>query len=277
MNRAVVVSFALSILCLPSLALARAVQCKKSQKICVTQDSNLTIGEKVGIYNEENELEATATVTSISGDKRTLEIQERYGPISASSHAALLPSDGGEAEKENAKIVRLPTTARFGLSAGYAAVSSGAGVTGEELGLWGDYRLNANWLLTARMDFLLAGGSVRIFDGTDFRSPNESVFGLGLLGGVTYESKATRPFSLRFELGIGAMNVKSTLDGDASENDAYIDQTRFKNGMNFFARWGLTGFYNFQPWHVGFGIAESFVGQAIANILVFSAAYDLKF
>ena len=276
MKRTLIVTLAALAFIFSDLAMAREVQCDKAQKRCMTADGNLHVGDKVGILNDDGELQATGIVKGLRGIKRSIEIEQSFGPINTESRVVLLADVDQSGDHSAYKIQHVSAAAQVGVNLAYASLSSGAGLPGQELGLYGSLRQWGNLAVLARTAVLFVGGPVRIFNGTEFESPEQKTMGFGLLGGFAYQTKAARPFSLRTELGIGLMHVRSTLGGSAAVNNLHVDETKFRNGSNAYGRWGLSGVYNWEEWHFDGGIALSFVGQAIANSLVIGAAHDIN-
>ena len=275
-NRTFLVSLAASALMFSPLATARDIQCDKAQKRCMADDVNLHVGDKVGILNDDGELQATGTVKGLRGIKRSIEIEQSFGPINPESRIVLLAEVDQVGDQQAYKTQHVPAVAQIGGNLGYASVSSGAGLPGQELGLYGSWRQWGDLAVVARTTALFVAGPVRIFNGKEFETPEQKTLGFGLLGGFAYQTKASRPFSLRSEIGIGLMHVRATLGGSAALNNDHVDETKFKNGYNAYGRWGVSGVYNWDDWHFDGGIALSFVGQAIANSLVIGAAHDIN-
>src|SRR4051812_16205965 len=77
-----------------SSALAREIgrdlMCNKKQTKCLTESTDLTIGDQVGIFNDEGELVATGEVKAMRGDRRAVLINTRHGDINSGYHLALL-------------------------------------------------------------------------------------------------------------------------------------------------------------------------------------------
>ena len=275
MNRTIVCCLATFALMVSPLATARDIQCDKAQKRCMTDDVNLHVGDKVGILNDDGELQATGIVKGLRGVKRSIEIEQSFGSINPESRIVLLADVDQVDDHQAYKIQHVPAVAQIGGNWGYASVTSGAGLPGQELGLYGSWRQWDNLAVLARTTAFFVGGRVSIFNGKELEDPELKSVGLGLLGGFAYQTKASRPFSLRTELGIGFMHVRATLGGSTNLNNLHVDETKFKNGYNAYGRWGLSGVYNWEDWHFDGGIALSFVGQAIANSLVIGASRDI--
>ncbi|MBM4250724.1 MAG: hypothetical protein FJ146_02005 [Deltaproteobacteria bacterium] len=273
------VACALNLITAPT-AFGRDIQCDKPQKYCYTKDQRLTVGDKVGIVNEAGELEAVGVVKGVgmkTGQTRGIEIEQAYGPISATSAVVLL-SDHEKADyKDKYPVAQAPAANTLGLSVGYASVGSGAGIPGQELSIHTGMRLNDQFDLVGRVGVLSVQGPVRIYTGLDFTSPQLNVLGFGLWGGMRYKTRSSREFSLQTELGLGLMSAHATLGESRELNEKHLQETRFKNGYSPSLRWGLAGVYNRKSWHFDGGFAVSVVGQAVVSSLVVGATYDLTY
>ena len=261
-------------------AFGRNIQCDKQVKYCYSKDPRLSVGDKVGIVNEAGELEAVGVVKGVgmkTGQTRGIEIEQAFSPISASSQVVLLSDHEKSDYKDKYPIAHAPADMTLGLSLGYASVGSGAGIPGQEASIHGGMRLSDHYDLIGRVGMLSVQGPVRIYTGLDFTSPQLSVLSFGLLGGVRYHTSPSRPFTLQTELGVGVMSVHSTLGKSIELNDKHLDETKFKNGINPYLRWGLAGVYNYGAWHFDGGFAVSAVGQATVNALILGATYDLTY
>src|SRR5690242_19276795 len=72
------------------------LQCNRKQTKCVTETTQLTIGDEVGVFNPDGELVATGEVTNMKGERRAVVINKRHGSIHGNYNLALLetkPSD----------------------------------------------------------------------------------------------------------------------------------------------------------------------------------------
>lgn len=269
--------FALGLCLIADPAFARTLQCNKAQTYCITEDINLTVGDRVGLFNADGELVATATVHGMSGEKRALQIEERNGSISADDQLRLLddPAEGISVDKQVYQPHKDQADAQYGGMLGLSSFTFGSGATGEEVGAYGQWRKWGNAFLIARANAFTASARVRRYDGVNFVTQNEKASGVGALGGIGYESTQTRPFSVRVEADLGAIDVNSTLGGSSSLSDQNRSDTKMKNGVDLYGRWGLSGVYNLEVWHFELGFAESIIDQAVANTIVFGVSHDI--
>src|SRR4051812_23593628 len=90
-------------------ALSRAeLQCNKLQTKCVAENNKLTIGDQVGIFNEDGELVATGEVNAMRGERRAVQIDKRHGTIRRNYKLAMMDDKSSSANLTPVKIYRDP-------------------------------------------------------------------------------------------------------------------------------------------------------------------------
>lgn len=254
------------------------LQCNKQQTRCLTQSTRLSIGDSVGIFNDDGELVAKAEVSAVRGSKRALKIAERHGTIRSDYSLSLLEFDRAFKSKDavdSYRIYQAPPERSFGASFGFGNTLIGGSSNTTE---WSGYSA-WSWLGDTQ---LLARGIYQHSEGLVVRSTDEgeeegalSVQGIGALGALSYTMWRNRPKSLRSELGLGVMHVAAKVAGDPGlvENQGF--DTAIKNGPQFYVRGSLGGMINLGDWHITADFAQSRFNAAITNLIVAGASKDL--
>ena len=270
---------AASALCLLSpAAFAKSLQCNSMQTLCIISDSSeLTIGDRVGVFNSDGQLVATAEVSRMRGDRRSLAIAHRTGRIGRDDRIALLDTSAidGAAPVEYQKY-REPAKYEIGTNLAYSTITLGDSLPGYEASLYGQMRQWGGWQFTGRFVADAVSGKTSIADGSADKV-SLTMHGFGLLGGVGYEWFRSQPLSVRVEAAVGAMKVSALVDGSAEPvNDGTAD-VHVKNGTAPMARWSMGGVYQMgDHWHAHLDLAESIVYQAFSNMISIGLSRDLN-
>ncbi len=270
---------AASALCLLSpAALAKSLQCNSRQTLCVISGSNdLTIGDRVGVFNEDGQLVATAEVSRMRGDRRSLAIASRTGRIERDDRVALLDTSAIDgAEPVEYQKYREPAKYEIGTNLAYSTITLGDSLPGFEASLYVQMRKWGGWQFTGRFVADAVNGKTSIADSSSDKVPL-TMRGFGLLGGVGYEWLRSQPLSVRVEAAVGAMNVSALVDRSAEPvNDGTAD-IHVKNGTAPMARWSIGGVHQIgDHWHAHVDLAESIVYQAFSNMISIGLSRDLN-
>ena len=271
--------FAASALCLLSpAAWAKSLQCNSMQTLCIISDSSeLTIGDRVGVFNADGQLVATAEVSRMRGDRRSLAIASRTGRIERDDRIALLDTSAidGAAPVEYQKY-REPAKYEIGTNLAYSTITLGDSLPGYEASLYVQMRKWGGWQFTGRFVADAVSGKTSLADGSSDKVPLQ-VHGFGLLAGAGYEWFRSQPLSVRAEAAVGAMKVNARVDGSADLVDDGTADIHVKNGTSPMARWSIGGVYQMgDHWHAHVDLAESIVYQAFSNMISIGLSRDLN-
>ena len=247
--------FAASALCLLSpAAWAKSLQCNSMQTLCIISDSSeLTIGDRVGVFNADGQLVATAEVSRMRGDRRSLAIASRTGRIERDDRIALLDTSAidGAAPVEYQKY-REPAKYEIGTNLAYSTITLGDSLPGYEASLYVQMRKWGGWQFTGRFVADAVSGKTSLADGS-------------------------QPLSVRAEAAVGAMKVNARVDGSADLVDDGTADIHVKNGTSPMARWSIGGVYQMgDHWHAHVDLAESIVYQAFSNMISIGLSRDLN-
>jgi len=260
-----------------TVAAAKPLQCNSVQTLCVVSDrSDLTIGDQVGVFNDDGQLVATAAVSRMRGNKRSLAIASRTGQIAKTDRIALLDTSAIDGTPPPAYAVyREPGKYQVGVSLGYSTITLGTSVPAFEVSPYVQMRTGSGLLLIGRAVYVSASGETSHGDVSVNKVPMQ-MHGMGLLSGLGYEWFTSKPLSLRVEAAVGAMRVDATVDGSSQPVDDGSVDIHVKNGTAPYARWSIGGVYHVGDyWHAHLDVTESLVYQAFTESLVLSLSRDL--
>jgi len=260
-----------------SAAAAKPLQCNSGQTLCVVSDrSDLTIGDQVGVFNDDGQLVATAAVSRMRGNKRSLAIASRTGQIAKGDRIALLDTSAIDGTPPPTyEVYREPAKYQVGASLGYSTIALGTSVPAYELSPYVQMRTWGGLLVIGRAVYASASGETSHGDVSVEKVPMQ-MHGIGLLSGLGYEWFTSKPLSLRIEAAVGAMRVDATVDGSSQPVDDGSIDIHVKNGTAPYARWSIGGVYHVgDQWHAHLDFTESLVYQAFAATLVLSMSRDL--
>lgn len=261
-----------------SSAQAEEIMCNKKQTRCVTESHVISIGDKVGFLNEDNELVAVGQVKGMKGDRRAVLIQKRHGTIYRDHRLTLLGGVESDATDMSAyKIYKRPSELSVGGSLGYSSVNIGEGSPGVETSAYGQWRSWRGINLIGRGVFTQMEGTVQNYSEATVENVPVSATGFGLLGGASYIMRQTKPISFKAEAGLGLMYISASVDGDAGKIGEPGYNTKVKNGFGLYGRWSIGAMYNMGTnWHLHADIVQSLVYEAFANTLAGGLSMDLK-
>ena len=261
-----------------SNAHAEEIMCNKKQTRCVTESQVVSIGDKVGFLNEDNELVATGEVKGMKGERRAVLVQKRHGTIYRDHKLTLLGGvDSDATNMTQYKIYQRPSEMTVGGSFGFSTVNIGEGSPGVEATAYGQWRSWRGINLVARGVFSQVEGTVQHYNETEVENSSVSSTGLGLLGGVSYIMRQTKPLSFRAELGLGVQYISATVDGESDKVGAHGYNTKVENGIGAYGRWSLGAMYRLSNnWHVHADLAQSLVHEAFTNTLSGGVSMALK-
>ncbi len=266
-----------SVLSTPAFAReAKELLCNKTQTKCLTESKDLTIGDQVGVFNEDNELVATGEVSAMKGERRAVLIGKRHGSINRGYHMALLETNTASDASTGTsyKIYREPSKMKVGAGLGYSSWSIGDSSPASEMSVFASWRKWGGMQLVARGVYTAMEGEVTHYGDIQSETLSISMQGIGVLGGVGYIARETKPLSFRGELGVGGMMVNANIDGDKDlieDSNAHVE-----NGFGAYGRWTLGVIYNIGSWHLHADFAQSLVFEAMANTIAVGVSKDVK-
>lgn len=261
-----------------SVAHAEEIMCNKKQTRCVTESHVVSIGDKVGFLNDDNELVAVGEVKAMKGHRRAVLIKKKHGTIYRDHRLTLLGGvDSDAVSASQYKIYRRPSEFTVGGTFGFSSLNIGEGTPGLETSGYAQWRSWRGINLVARGVLLQIEGSVQNYSDDGVESVPLSANGIGALGGASYIMRQSKPLSFRAELGLGLMYVSASVDGDSGKVSEEGYDAKVKNGVSPYGRWSLGAMYNFgSSWHLHADFVQSLAHQAFANTLAGGISMDLR-
>ena len=266
-----------AVLGLAGIAQGGELLCNKKQTRCVIEDNtDYTIGDRIGFFNASDELVARGKVKSMRGDRRAITIGKRHGKIKRNDRIALLETRNGASVRDTYKIYRKPADLTIGGGLGLATVGIGGGSPATEFAGYAQWRKWREVEFSARGTFLAMEGEVsRTYDAIETQPM--SLSGYGLSGGVGYTLRKNKTLGFRGELGLGLMYIDANVGGDpelvAAEHDF---QSQVENGFGPYSRATIGAVLNFNAVHVNFDVTQSLIHEALASTLGAGLAIDIQ-
>lgn len=247
------------------------IRCNKEQTQCEVDTKRLTRGDRVGIFDEDNNIVAVGTVTMLKDRIRIFKIDKRFNPIYREAKLRFL----SDAQAENPlKYFTTPKTEskmELGINLEITSVGVGNGFMATGLGAFFDYRLFGRNFIVGRFYYLKGSGVATNSDlEVDEAAINVSSF--GLLGGIAIPLITSRSFGLRgeFSLGFGSTSVGT----DASFDGTEIIENKV-GGSGLAARAELDAIYHMGKFNPFVGL--SYFRLQSANNYTFSAGAIFEF
>lgn len=253
------------------------ILCNKKQTKCVTESTGLTIGDKVGIFNEDDELVATGEVNAMRGERRAVLIDKRHGSIRKGYRLTMLEDKAAGSDLSAVKVYREPAKISAGFTGGLSSIVSSAGAPASELSVFGQMRKWGGMQLTARGVYMAMEGEATRYADQGTETLPMSVSGFGLLGGAGYVLRENKPVAFRGELGLGLMHVKAAIDGNPSlvaEDEGFSSD--FQNGFGFYGRLSAGAQLNLDSWHVHADVAQSFIQKSHGYTIAAGVSKDIQ-
>ncbi len=244
-------------------AYAKTLQCDKPQKICTIDDLDLTVGDKVGIFNEDNELVAIGIVKEIKGSRRTIKIVSNMSKIKKNYTLSLLNVPEDKKLSEVYKVYREPSKESAGGSVGIGTLGVGKGAVEFELSGFYQWRRFANLALVARGVIAKASGDIARID-SGIETTTFSMMGFGGAGGVSYSVFEGKPIGFRGEVVGGFMFVSATVGGSAGDVDGAGFNTGMKNGIGLLIRGDFSMLIERESYRIALFLTPSLVHNAVS-------------
>lgn len=227
-------------------ASADDIRCNKKQSRCSIENIRFTIGDRIAVLNETNELVATGVVDGINGRKRKVAIKKRHGKIYAGYKLTRIDDSEIANIESTYKVYKKASDTTIGASADLASVAVGEGVF--SYGAQGYYESKIKKYLywTGRGLFLTGTGSIRNPYGNTYGDSEVSVMAFGAMGGLVYKTKRRGDFVFRTEADLGFAYVSADIDGDADLADENIEQ--LGNGFGLLGKVEVAAIYQGMDW-----------------------------
>lgn len=264
-----------SIISMPLTAFANSgvLRCDAMQKSCVVVNKRITVGDKIGFFNRDNELVAYGAVDRIIGDQRNIAIERRTGTIHAADRVALLENSSSTDLVRQYTVYRPPATMTVGGGIGLNSLGVGDGTAGVDAQAYGEMALNSQIFGVGRAMILTSGGEVN-GGNAEYQTGSYSMMGFGLAPGIAYSLWHNKKTTLRAEAGAGFMYISSSVDGDSGLVDHYIEELH--NGFNLFMRAEVNVYYRFGEWRPYAGASLMRVSEALAGTIGLGLAKEMN-
>lgn len=226
-------------------AAADEFRCDRKQTRCSVENVRLTIGDEVGILNEDSELVATAEVDGIQGRRRQLNVKRRHGRIFNGYKLTRLTPETGISELESSyKVFKPSSDALVSATAEIASLGVGEGVFSYAAHGYYEAKIKQYLYWTGRGFFLTGSGNIRPYSGGGVSVISASSF--GAMGGLAYKTKRRGDLVFRTEAALGFGYIMSDIDGDAGLVDLQVDQ--MNNGFGLASRLEVQAIYQGNDW-----------------------------
>ncbi len=263
--------------------LSKYVRCNPDQSECTVQTLRLTIGDRVGFFNDNNELAARGIVRSIKGSDRVVKILEKYGRIERDARV--------EAISKNAKFrsVKSELKLRAGGALGYSSYNVSGSMSGFEIGGFAGWsqpfgmELPAGLSAVARAVFLMGSQEIErtivTAGGAQVTKETFDMMGFGVLTGVAYEGFRSSAVSVRGEFSFGGAFTSASLGSQDLADEAIKDawDVNVNDGFNILVAGRLELLYNgFDKWHPSFGAAFMLHGESSGPTILLGLVRDIE-
>ena len=252
--------------------------CNRTQTRCMTETRQLTIGDRIGVFNRDGEVVAIGQVQAMRGDRRSVKINRRFGRIHKGYDVALLQGrPGTERFTERYTVYRSPAQMSVGGAAGLGRLGIGKGAPSVELTGFAQWRMWRGVQVVARASYLSAQADVSHISPVHggFENVPMEFGGYGLLGGLGYVAGEKKLLSLRGEVAAGTLYVDGMVNGDPALMDDPAYDTKVTNGFNLYGRGEVAALLNLASWRLKVGLSESMAAEALGTTLGAGLVVDL--
>ncbi len=264
---------ALTILGVSAPALANNFKCDKAQSFCTIDSKQLTIGDRVGFFNHDEELVAYGEVEKVEHRTRYVKIEKSTGKLKANHSYALLDDNKYQNLSSNYKMYRESAQMAVGADASLASVGLGDGALGIGASVYGNWRWQQQLYLSGRAFFVTTGGSAISVNSGESRNESFTATMLGVMPGLQWITPQHKPFSARAEAGLGLAYSSASVSGGASVKE-HLDHLEPGFGLAMRGSVGVQA--NFKEWHPTLDVAVNRVQSSNYRLISLGVMRDLK-
>ncbi len=212
---------------------AATFKCDKNQTLCEAQAKRWTVGDKIGVFNEEKQLVALGEVVEIKGNNRIVKITQKWGTLLRNHSMDFVEDNEYRNPLQYFKsYTPLPQWA-WGVGLGIVTLGVGDTFTSSFFGGELDYLLTGSLYLTANLHYLSGSGKASDNLG-DAGVQSVSVTAYGASIGVAQVVAPLQLFSIKIGADLGISSDTVTLSGDFDEKK--VLNNRIVDGSNLYAR-----------------------------------------
>ena len=238
----------------------KSLKCNKRQTTCEVRTKDLTIGDRVGVFNPEGVLVAVGEVKKIRSQKRTIKIKKRHGDIDRKDRIALLDTKGSLNSAPTKYKTFNEKNRSIGASAGYTYVGIAQGISAFGVSIW---RPKGGLEYVVRGSFISGEGETAINENNDTSEATYgvSLTGFGGMGGVGYTMLKDKPMSFRVE-GVAGM-LYTQYDAPAAEDEAETAALNdIESGIGFVSKGTISALWNLEKIGLSFDLATGMYHEA---------------
>jgi hypothetical protein len=256
-----------SLLTVSSLSYARFdLECDRDQTSCLTEDRHLTVGDRVGLFNDYDEVVAVGVINKMQGVRRRIKIIKSYGKIHRGVRIASLDSDLNNIRgvEERYTVFNPPKKYNFGGNLALGKLQIGEYHRGAIFSGFGQQRSSYRWFhYVGRSSLLVSQGRIGREDDTrGIDKQDMEMWGLGLHGGVAATLRESRDISFKGESTVGLMYLDAAIGGNSKLVEDSGFNSKVSNGVGTLVQFSISMQYNMNPWRLETLISQSFVHQA---------------
>lgn len=216
---------------------AMPFKCDKSQNLCEVQTKRMTVGDRVGVFTEDNQLVALGEVTEIRTNSRLVKISKRWGALYRSYEMEIISDEKAENPEKFFKILTPLPELLWGANVGIYRLAVGEGFISPTVEgtvrWWWQRRL----YVVGRLHYLTGSGEASDnLGGAGTR--NVEVTSFGLSAGLSELVAAHEQFAVRLEGDLGVSQTSLGIDGPFDVEE--VINKRLSNGTGLFARLGAS-------------------------------------
>jgi hypothetical protein len=247
------------------------IRCNREQTQCEVDTKRLTRGDRVGIFDEDNNIVAVGTVTALKDRIRIFKIDKKLNPIYRDAKQRFLSDTQAENPLKYFTTPNTENKMELGVNIEVTSVGVGNGFMATGLGAFFDYRLFGHNFVVGRF-YYLKGSGVATNSDLEVDEAAIDVSSFGLLGGIAIPLITSRTFGLRgeFSLGFGSTSVATDAPFDGTE----IIEGKV-GGTGLAARAELDAIYHMGKFNPFIGL--SYFRLQSANNYTFSAGAVFEF
>ncbi len=243
-------------LCLwSSVSSAYPFRCDRDQNRCEVQTKRMTVGDKVGVFNDDKELVGLGEVIEMDGTRRVIQITKKWVPLLRSHEIEVIPDEAYAAPENAYKIVTPLASIVWAAQLGIVDLGVGDGFIATEVSGLLFKRWFRSYSYYGRLSFLTGKGQASDNLG-GATNQDVSVSDISLSGGISQLLLAFNTIAVRMdgEAGVGFANVK--VGGGFDEKK--VLNNRVHDGAGVYARLAASAVYRrdgIQP-EIGLGVLQ---------------------
>ena len=235
-----------------SSAYGYKLRCNSSQSTCEVVTKRLTVGDHIGVFDQDGYIVAVGKVKKILHARRQVRIIRRFGKILGSHDALLIRDSEAQNPKKYFKFYLEAQQEGLGIQLGLLELGVGEGMTTYDVEGFMESAWRGSTAVVGRL-FFMSGSGEASSTGDELKTETVDMTAFGLMGGVSQILFPKMSTSVRGEFALGIVNVSGSSSG-GTDLQELVDGRIFP-GVGMVTRLGASLLFRYEKSRPYFGAA----------------------